>query len=490
MLNNKPGIEKKGSLNMTLIHSMIGIGFMVLFPLLDPIGPITEVGMHVLAIFVGMVYLWSAVESIWPSLLGLFLLAMCGFDSIKNVALSAFGNEVVVLVMISMVLFAAVEYAGCTQYLARWFLTRKVINGKPYIFLSVFFLSSFFLAGLTSPLASLLILWPIAVEFLNEFKVEKGDKAYALTIFGVYMAATFGQPMFPFKGAALAVVGTFQKISGLQVNYVSYVTFNIVMSLIMIFTLMLLARFVFKVDLSSFKNVNIEQFKKNPLPPMNLQQKLFLGSILAYIVLLMAPSILPKAWAITALLNKMGTLGVTFICVIVLMVIQIGGKPALPYKAVAAKSLSWDIYFLVAAAMYGADAVSNEATGIKLWLVQILQPLLGDKPELVFVGLLLIFILITTNFANNAGMTIILLPVVLAFADQYPALNIVAVSMCLTMGAFFAFLTPAASPYAGMMHARKDLIELNYILKFGFPICFAGLLIYALIGYQIAKFLF
>lgn len=463
---------------------------MVLFPLLDPIGPITEIGMHVLAIFVGMVYLWSTVNSIWPSLLGLFLLAMSGFDTIKNVALGAFGNEVVVLVMISMVLFAAVEYAGCTQYLARWFLTRKVINGKPYTFLSVFFLASFFLAGLTSPLASLLILWPIAVEFLHEFKVDKKHPAYAFTIFGVYLSATFAQPMFPFKGAALAITGTFQKISGFQVNYVSYVSYNILMSLAMLVVLMLVAKFVFRIDLSNFKNVNIEQFKKNPLPPMNTQQKLFLGSIVAYIILLMAPSVLPKAWAFTAILNKMGTLGVTFICVIVLMVIQIAGKPALPYKEVAAKSLSWDIYFLVAAAMYGADAVSNDKTGIKTWLIEILQPLLGDKPELVFVGLLLLFVLITTNFANNAGMAIILLPILLAFADQYPGLNVVAAAMTITMTAFFAILTPAASPYAGMMHARKDLIEFKHILKFGFPICIAGWVIYTFVGYQIAKLLF
>ena len=258
----------------------------------------------------------------------------------------------------------------------------------------------------------------------------------------------------------------------------------------MLLVLILMAKFIFRIDLSAFKNVNIEQFNKNPLPPMNLQQKLFMGSILAYIILLMAPSVMPKAWAITAILNKMGTLGVTFTCVIVLMVIQIGGKSALPYREIAAKSLSWDIYFLVAAAMYGADAVSNDKTGIKQWLIEILQPLLGDKPELIFIGLLLFFILVTTNFANNAGMAIILLPVLLAFADQYPGLNVVAAAMTITMAAFFAILTPAASPYAGMMHARRDLIDVSSIMRYGFPICVLGWIFYSFVGYQIAKLFF
>ncbi|MGE4274359.1 MAG: SLC13 family permease, partial [Desulfitobacterium sp.] len=458
--------------------------------LLDPIGAITPVGMHILAIFVGMVYLWSTVDSIWPSILGLFLIGLSGYANFKTIALTAFGSEVVVLFTLSMILFAAIEYTGCTQYMARFFLTRKVINGKPYTFLTVFFLASFFLSGFTSPLASLLIFWPIATEFLKEFNIEKGTKEYAFSIFGVYVAATFAQPMFPFKGAALAIVGTFQKISGFQVNYASYVAYNIIMSMIMLAIFMLIAKFFLRLDLSSFKKVNVEQFKRNPLPPMNMQQKILMGAVVAYVVLLMAPSVMPATWLITAVLNNMGTLGVTFIVIVAVMLIKVDGKPALPYRAVAAKSFSWDIYFLVAAAMYGADAVSHQSTGIKVWLIDILQPLLGGKPELIFVGLMIVFILITTNFANNAGMAIILLPILLAFAPQYPDMNVVAVAITITMAAFFAILTPAASPYAGMMHARKDLIEMKYILQFGFPIVIAGWVVYTFVGYQLAKMFF
>lgn len=61
------------------LHLAIGLGFMLVFPMLSPIEPITEVGMAVLGVFIGMVYLWSTLDSIWPSLMGLMLVALAGY---------------------------------------------------------------------------------------------------------------------------------------------------------------------------------------------------------------------------------------------------------------------------------------------------------------------------------------------------------------------------------------------------------------------------
>ena len=51
-------------------HVAVGLLIMIGFPQLGPFEPITETGMWVAGIFIGMVYLWSALDSIWPSLLG------------------------------------------------------------------------------------------------------------------------------------------------------------------------------------------------------------------------------------------------------------------------------------------------------------------------------------------------------------------------------------------------------------------------------------
>ncbi len=479
------------------LHLAIGLGFMLIFPQLSPIEPITEVGMAVLGVFIGMVYLWSTLDSIWPSLLGLMLVALAGYvpelkgyAAVKNLFMTAFGTDTVIVLILGMVLFSALEYVGCTKYMARFFMSRKVLEGRPYVFLFIFFLCSYVIGGFTNPMASMLILWPIAIEMCEEYGYKKGDKIFYTMICGVYLASTLGQPMFPFKGASLVIVSAFEKVSGLSVNYGSYIAYNVIMSIILLVAFLLVVRFFIRPDVEGFKNITVAELTKEPLPKMNAQQLGFFLIVVVYIVALLLPNFAPKTIPLIAFLSNINVIGVSAFCIIIMMIIPYNGKPMLDFKAVARKSFSWDIFFLVAAALYVCNAMTAESTGIKPFLIQTLQPLLGGKPEIVFIFLLLAFALITTNFANNAGMAVVLIPVVLAFADQYPGVDSIVICMSICMMVFVALLTPAASPYCGMLHARKDLVEYKEIMQLFLPMVVIALVLYTLVGYQIAKILF
>ena len=128
--NKKPFADK-----IVYIHSAVGIAIMLIFSVIPPIEPITSIGMKCVGAFLGMVYLWSTVSSLWPSLLGLLLIALSGYGGVgaagfKTVFLNAFGADTVLVALFSMVLFGTMDEAGCTKYIARWLLTRKIINGR------------------------------------------------------------------------------------------------------------------------------------------------------------------------------------------------------------------------------------------------------------------------------------------------------------------------------------------------------------------------
>ena len=490
--------EKNEKVHWTYwLHLAIGAFFMFGFPMLDPIEPLTDIGMTIVGVFVGMVYLWSALDSIWPSLLGLMLVAMAGYvpnmtgyAAVKQLFLDAFGSETVIVCILGMVLFAGVEFVGCTKYMARAFMSIKLLEGKPYVFLYIFFVCAYFISGLTSPLAAMLIMWPLAQEVCATFGYKKGDKVFILMICGVYLASTLGQPMLPFKGASYIVVSAYMKMSGVAVNFGSYILYTILMSLMMMAIFLLYVRFVVRPDVEGFKKVTVAELTKEKLPPMNVQQMAFLIMLVGYAVLLLLPNFLPATIPFIAFLSSVGILGITIFFIVILMVIPYKGQPMLDFKAVAKKSFSWDIMFLVAAAMYVCNAMSSEVTGVKPFLVQILSPLLGDKPVLVFVFLILAFAITTTNFANNAGMAVVLLPVILSFSELYPTVNATALAISVCLIVFVALLTPAASPYCGMLHARRDLVSYGEILSLFVPMFIIGLLSYTLIGYNIASFLF
>jgi len=175
-------------------------------------------------------------------------------------------------------------------------------------------------------------------------------------------------------------------------------------------------KFIVRPDVTKMKAITPEYFKKNTLPPMNIQQKAILITCFIFIFLLLIPNFLPADWAIKQILESYNSIGIFSICLIVLMIIPIKGKSLFAFKEIAKNGVSWDIFFMVAAAMYICNAVSDDVTGIKQFLVQILQPLLGNKPDLIFVMILIAFVIITTNFANNAGMAIIIMPIVVAFS--------------------------------------------------------------------------
>lgn len=131
------------------LHLIIGFGILILFWLLPPIDPITPLGMRCVGAFLSMVYLWSAVETLWPSLVGLFVLALSGYGGdggFNGVWMNAIGADTVLLTLFAMVLMGGLDAIGDTKYIARWFLTRKLFKGRPVVFLVTYYALCFVLA--------------------------------------------------------------------------------------------------------------------------------------------------------------------------------------------------------------------------------------------------------------------------------------------------------------------------------------------------------
>ena len=69
--------------DLYFVHLAIGFVVMILFAFILPNPePITPIGMKVVGIFLAMVYWWSTVGALWPSILGLFLLGISGIGDV------------------------------------------------------------------------------------------------------------------------------------------------------------------------------------------------------------------------------------------------------------------------------------------------------------------------------------------------------------------------------------------------------------------------
>ena len=66
---------------------MFGIGY------LEPWGSLEQIGMKVLAIFIGLLYGWTTLGFVFPSMLGMLALALSGAYTMDGVFTAGFGGS-------------------------------------------------------------------------------------------------------------------------------------------------------------------------------------------------------------------------------------------------------------------------------------------------------------------------------------------------------------------------------------------------------------
>ncbi len=407
--------------------------------------------------------------------------------------MQAVGVYTVLLTLFSMVLFGAMDEVGDTKYIAKWFLTRKIFKGRPFVFMAIFYVCVFAISAVCQPMTALIILWPVGISLMNTLGVTREEKFWRYFFIGMFAVATLSQPLFPFMGAQLIPYAAFQSMTAAMGNPMTipigqYMIVDIVMTALIMTIYILAMKFVFRVDFSKLKAVDPAMIEKEmPLPPMSLPQKIYLIMVPCFLVMMLVPSFFPD-FAICQALNFIGPMGIALIWVILFLIIRIDGKPLLDFKEVAYRQFNWGIFFMIAAAVYGANTLSDASTGIPDFLIQALTPLLGGRSEMAFVAIMFTVALIVTNFANNAAMAVTLMPVVLNFSNQM-GINPMPVATGIILMVFVAMLTPAASPHAGMMHGMKKIYSTKEILAVGFPICIVALILYICVGYPLCKVL-
>jgi len=461
---------------------MLGIG------MLSPIEPVTAVGMQVLGIFIGTVYLWSTIGLIWPSLFGLLAFVVSDYGTLKSVIASSFGDTTTMLILFAMVLFGAIETEGVTQYISRWFLSRKILNGRPIIFTFLFIYASFIVSILgASMTAVILMMWPIIYGILKDIGYKKGDAYTSIMVFGTVAGVISGQMVKPFKGAALTIIGAFEKTSGLTVDYLPYMTYGTIMGTLAIISYCLIVKFIFRPDLSKMKNITTDFLNKNKLPKMSLKQKILFACLFGCFGLILLPSIFPKSWIFIKYLNKLGPLGITAGLVVFICAVKIDGKPIANFKEIS-RSINWGVFFLVANCMTLTAALGDAETGISEFVSVSLHPLLGGHSSIIFTIILMLFCVVVTNFANNAVLGAVMMPIMYPFALESGA-SPIAVATILMFSVHLALLTPAASPAAALLHGNREWIDLKDIYQYSVTFIIAVVILNLVIGIPLANYI-
>jgi len=459
----------------------IGIGIFLMFfagRMLAPIYPLTEVGMLVVGVFFGAIWLWCFVGFLWPSLLAIVAFALTGFAGIGGIMQQTFGHSVTVLLIFSMILFGSPQHVGATRYITRWFLTRKVFNNRPIVFSFVFIFATYMLSVAVNVTPSLILMWTVLYGVLNELGYKKGEKFTTLMLIGTFLGSISGQASLPFTGSTLAILSAFTTAtegavaagelgSAIIMPVPQYMILGFIYSVIIFVIYCLFMKLVLKPeDLTKVAHVNTEMFDRDPLPPMSALQKANFLSMLLFVFLMLLPWFLPDGFVVTQWLNRLGATGVAILLTSVMCVIHVQGKPILDFKAVAPKALNWDVVIMVAAAIGIGGALMNPATGAREMMIQVFNPVLGGHTPITFFIAMLLVGIVVTSFASSMVIGIAFMPILVAFGVHASA-NLPAVAATFTLLLHYSIILPSASVFAAMIWSNAEWITGKEVFKYG-----------------------
>lgn len=473
---------------MYLAHSLICLTIMFGFGLLSPLEPLTPLGMGIIGVFLGVLYGWIFIDIIWPSIAGLLALTLVGGMKPALLLNKSFGDPIVVMMFFIFVFCAAINYYGLSKFISLWFITRKAVAGRPWLFTYTFLVSIMLLGGLTSASPAAVIGWSILYGVCDVCGYKKGDGYPTMMVFGIVYAAQVGMALIPFKQAALTVMSAYETMSGTHIDYARYMLIAVVACALCSLLFIAIGKYVFRPDVSRLQRLDPDKLDAEGSLVLSGVQKLVLFFLFALVALLLMPAFLPADFAIARFLKTIGNTGICMFVVGVMSFIRINGKPLLPFKAMVDSGVAWGIIFILATVQPLSGAMAAPESGVTPFLMTVLDPLFGSGSPVFFAVCMGLLATVLTQFINNGAVGVALMPVIYSYCSNMGAGPELPVLMVI-MGVHLAFLTPAASASAALLHGN-EWSDARSVWKSAPLVIFASLVLMTLVVIGIGSAVF
>lgn len=470
------------------IHTIIMLTILAVFYFFVPaVEPLTPLGIKVLGVFFAMLYGWLFCDVIWPSLLGLVMLAVCGYDTIDNVLLSAFGNSTVILIFLFCAVTAILSAAGVADYIANKLVSLKIVQGRPYTLTFMLLIVMIILNLLLSATPAFIMMVPLIKEVATRYGFKPGDVWPMYTILAANWVGCVAYQLLPFKAGPAMVFGSYSELSGItDINYIAYIACVAAMLIATITIVLLFCRFIVKPDVTPILKNKSDVQNDEKLTSM---QKYVLISFIVLLVAMLLPNIAPADWALTTILKTIGTNGLLLIYIALYVFLNF--RDGINFKMIMSRDMAWPALSLVASALTIAGAFKDDSTGIIAWIGEIVAPIVEGRSVVLFVGLIILLTTIMTNVANNMATLAIFTPLAYTVGISTGAdINMLAVMLCVLMTGAIGLATPPASSTTAYLAGEKEWVPGNSVMKYGVIFCVFNMIIVYVFGFGLGSLLF
>ena len=441
---------------------MFGVGF------LPPFGQITEIGMKVLGVFLGLLWGWIFIDLLWTSLFGFIALGLTGYTSIVESLAAGFGDTNFVMCIVCAVFAASISEIGVTDTIAYWLLGKKVFVGRPWLLIGAILLCSVIMGFGNGGFATVFLLWSITQSIADLSGYEKGAPVLNMMIAFIVYGAMISQNMVPFYGGPLLYGGFFTKGTGLTIPPGEFFLVGCLYTVLTIVGMVLVARYILKIDASHFSTTE-ELCEKYKNKKANKYQKVGLVLLIVYFFIVLIPevvTILPYR----DFLRSIGMVGFAVFYMVVFVVWKKDDGQSVLDMNNSFKGIPWAVMILLAVTYPLAAAMESEDVGITATINQSLIPLLSGLNATTLIILTVVILGIITQFMHNIVLGAVFIPIITPLVIEMGGNPYTAFFM-MYLSLMCAYVTPAGSMMAGLVFGNKDMVRKDaYILGLVFLI--------------------
>lgn len=430
------------------MHVIIAILLDIAISLLVPASNgLTEVGVRTIGAAVATVYLWTFVATDWTSLLSVVLFAIAGVMSFSSLITAGAIPTMLIIVMSAVTI--PLSKTGFIARVINWSVTRKVLRGRPWLFMAFYFAAIYVIGCFLDVAACVLIALPVAKELCREIGYKDDEKFSSVMYMGLIWFAMWGYAATPIAHTvSIIIMGLVETYTGQAISMFDYMMVGIPSTIVLGVLSFLVLRFIVRPDVSKFVNYDPEQ------RAAKMNRKLSVGErnsviIFCFVVLaILFPDITKGLWPevsafVSALtINTPAIVGIA----VMFMVKDEKGERLLDFTK-CINEIPWGAALLVMGMFVVAPSLTAENTGIPAWIANLLEPMTSNMTSWIPLVLIVsIFCAVLTNFMScNAVANIafsLIAPVAVALE---PVVSVTALAIVVAIASNIGIMTPAAS---------------------------------------------
>ncbi len=468
-------VKKGQSTTSFAVKVVVMLVLMFGFRFLPQIPGISEMGMQVVGVFLGTVFGWLTLGLAMPSVFSMVALAMTDYTNINGVMKNGFGNSTVGLIIILFLIAAFIENVGLNGKIVNFMLSRKSLRGRPYLFMTFYFLAITLVNVVSQKWLSVLFFVEFVREMCNRTDLEPRSKEASVLMHETVLVGMVSSLILPIKDQAISRMGVFTAATGVDWSPLRYTAVGLPLTLILIFSVLLTNKFILRVDFSCLANAPLVDANEAKL---NQDQKTAVKFVIALCVAMIIPGFVSKSFPVFGVL---GSTGCAFLVLAIMLVVRRNGQPLVKMKDIA-KHVNWDVLLLLAAMFPMVNALGDEEVGITAIIESSLGGLTGLSPFL-FLFIIVIATGILTQFMNNAIASSLVVTGLCMMGSVLPkGVSLEGLTLLIAFSTNLACWLPSATAANAYGYGQTDVVEFKHYFRSGLTHLIVMLILVGVVG--------